>query len=144
MVASPDDPLAVLASLYAPPLLVRLTALPATAGWRLEVSEDEGGTWTSFEAGKPGQVTPAQAIEVGAQALVSWKSARAAAHDAEISHFFKSGKLERRKIQIEGEDNLQDGYAAMAEDGTWLEDISPIVAINKAKDKKTSKLTTTK
>lgn len=135
-----EDPIAVLASLPAVPFLVRLTALPRASGWRLELSEDDGTTWTSLEAGQAGHATPAAAVEAGAQAIDLWRASRANAEQFEVSHFFTSGRLERRKILILDELTEKlvevDGYAAQAENGIWEEDVSPIGAINKAKIRK--------
>jgi hypothetical protein len=137
------DPLAVLAGLYAPPFLVRLTVLPRSLGWRLELSEDDGASWSSLEAGKPGHASPALAIDAGATAIATWRSSRVEAGHAEVSFYFSQGKLERRKIESVddlGEPIEIDGYAAQAEDGTWIEDTSPVVAIDKAKSRKGLKL----
>src|SRR5687768_6383892 len=100
------DPLAVLSSLYAPPFLVQLKGLPGGSGWRLEHSEDNGGTWTSLEAGHPGHPSPAAAIDAGAAAIASWRSSRLDAHYAEVATYFFQGKLERRKITILDENNI--------------------------------------
>lgn len=136
----PADPLDVLASLYASPFLVRLTALSRASGWRLELSEDDGGTWTSLEAGRPGHASPAAAIEEGVRLIQEWRSSRVTAHDAEISHFFREGKLERARISVIDEETREtivvDGYKALAEDGSWTEDIEPIKAIERAKQRK--------
>lgn len=135
-----DDPLATLAALYAPPFLVRLNSLPRGAGWRLELSEDDGASWTSLEPGKPGHASPGQAIAAGVSSIADWRVSRADASNAEIALFFSQGKLERRKILIDDPDKpgskLQvDGYAALDSTGSWNESTIPIEAINKAKSK---------
>ena len=136
------DSLALLEALPSSSFLVRVTSLPIALGqaptWRLEHSEDAGGTWSSLEPGQPGRTTAAAAIEAGAKAIEAWRAARLDAEQAEVYHFFTQGKLERRKIQVLDEDNSLitiDGYAAQSEEGNWIEDMSPIVAINKAKTK---------
>lgn len=140
----PVDPLNVLASLYASPFLVRLTALSRASSWRLELSEDDGGTWTSLEAGRPGHASPGVAIEEGVRLIQEWRSSRGAAHDVEIAHFFKNGKLERARISVIDEETREsitvDGYKAQAEDGTWIEDVEPIKAIERAKQKRANQV----
>lgn len=134
------DSLALLASLYVPPFLVQVRGLPHSAGWRLEHSEDDGITWASLEPGQPGHPTPAEAIEAGANLIASWREARVDASNAEIAYFFSNGKLDRRKIRVADPNNPDltievDGYAALNDEGIWVESISPIEAINKAKVK---------
>lgn len=133
--ATAVDPLSLLAPLYAPPYLVRLVSLPDDLGWRLEHSEDNGQTWASLSPAS-GSSSPLEAIQAGVQAIADWRTSRTTAHDAEIVHYLKQGKLERRKIQIiNGEESMYiDGYAAQGDNGEWLEDQSPIEAINKAKE----------
>lgn len=135
--APPVDPLGTLEALYGSPFLVRVTALPRASGWRLELSEDDGGTWTSLEPGRPGHPSLAAAIEEGNRLIQEWRSARVTTHDAEISHFFINGKLERVPISVIDEETREsriiDGYRALAEDGTWIEDAEPIKAIERAK-----------
>lgn len=147
------DPLAVLEALYTegdpttstPSLLVRVSSLPPTRpqgrGWRLELSQDGGDTWTSLEAGQPGHATPSLAIEEGQKRVAAWKEARVEAHDHEISLAFRSGKLQRKKILIDANDGLGerkievDGYAALADDDkTWIESPNPIDAIARANE----------
>lgn len=131
------DPLATLASLYTSPFLVRLSSLPRGSGWRLELSEDDGGTWTSLEPGQPGHPSPTAAVEEGSRLIQDWRTTRTVAHDTEIAHFFKNGKLERAQISVIDEETREsrtvDGYRALAEDGTWVEDAEPIKAIERAK-----------
>jgi hypothetical protein len=136
--AAAADPLATLAGLYTSSFLIRLTALPRASGWRLELSEDDGGTWTSLEAGQAGHATPALAIDAGAASISAWKESRIDAGHAEISIFFSQGKLERRKILTLDENNIPievDGYAAKSEDGEWIEDLGALEAIKKAKSR---------
>lgn len=132
-----DDPLALLASLYAPPFLVRLSGLPRGAGWRLELSEDDGGSWSSLEPGKPGQVTPEAAILEGNRLIGEWRSSREESHSAEISHYFTTGKLQRGKIKIKDEEDREvevDGFIAISDDGVKFEAVSPLEAIQKEKE----------
>lgn len=137
-----DDPLATLAALPVPPFQVRVGSLPGPPGipptWRLEISEDNGSTWTSSEAGKPGQASPGAAILTGAQAITAWRASRLDAFNAEIVLFLTQEKLERRKILIDDPDKpglkIQvDGYAALDVNGEWNEAVLAIEAINKAK-----------
>lgn len=131
------EALALLTSLYAPPFLVQVKGLPHGAGWRLEISEDNGQVWTSLSP--VGLPSPEEAIQAGAQAITDWRSSRTLAYDAEIVHFLTQGKLERRRIQVEDDTGQVvdvDGYAAQAEDGTWIEARLPIEAIEKAKKSK--------
>lgn len=139
-----DDPLATLAALAAPPFLVRVGALSGLPGslptWCLELSEDNGGTWTSLDAGRPGQATPGAAITTGAQAITAWRASRVDSSNAEIVFFLSQGKLERRKILIDDPDKAGtkiqvDGYAALDSNGEWNEAVNPIEAIQKAKSK---------
>lgn len=138
------DPLATLSALAVPPFQVRVSSLPGAPGqapsWRLELSEDNGGTWSSLDAGAPGQATPGAAITAGAQAIAAWKAARVDASNAEIALFFSQGRLERRKILVDdpnkpGSKLQVDGYAALDSGGVWNESVAPIEAVNKAKSK---------
>lgn len=139
-----DDPLATLTALPVSPFQVRVGSLPSLPGtpptWRLEISEDNGGTWTSLDAGKPGQATPGAAILAGAQAITGWRAGRLDSSNAEIVFFLSQGKLEGRKILIDDPDKpgskIQvDGYAALDSNGDWNEAVNPVEAINKAKAK---------
>lgn len=133
----PADPLSLLASLYVSPFLVRLTALPRVSGWRLELSEDDGGTWTSLEPGQPGHASPAGAIDAGAQAIAAWRASRISSSENEIAHYFTNGKLERRKITVTDPDTQQprevDGYIALDDNGNPSESVDPLEAIRKSK-----------
>jgi hypothetical protein len=133
------DPLALLASLPASPFLVRLSSLPRSLGWRLELSEDDGGSWSSLEAGKPGQATPAAAIVEGTRLIGEWQGAREESHSAEIAHYFTSGRLQRSKIVTQDEEGNSieiDGFIATSEDGSKFEAANPLEAIKKEKESK--------
>lgn len=141
----PGDSLSTLSGLLSsyPGLLVRLTSLPSSlsSGWRLEVSEDQGGTWTSLEPARGGYTSPAVAIESGASLISSWQSSRVEASHAEISHYFSQGKLTRTRILVDDPTNPTgksevDGFKVTADDGSTVESTSPIDAINKAKERR--------
>lgn len=151
--ASPADPLAVLSGLYLDPtgpsptptgLLVRLASLePLSAPeWRLEYSLDRGSSWSTPEPHKPGHPTPQLAIENGSPLISSLRNSRSNNDHVEISTFFSKGKLRREQREIKdesGSTSIVTVFSAEAEDGTWVEDSTPIEAIRKAKEHKPSK-----
>lgn len=134
----PATPLGTLSSfrgLYR--VLARLSQLPNTH-WRVEISEDNGSTWTSFEAGHSGHPTPEEAISTARDRLEAWSSSRLDAESAEVAHFFKSGRLERTRVTILDDINGPvevDGYRALDDNGKWHESTRPIEAIDRAKEK---------